>query len=151
MFNIDHSSLFVICWMKGLLALVLFQEWINYCPYTVLLIVSEVLLCHLRGEINPDVEMESYTMNITTVEGFDKFKETLVGEDGKSQVDLVLSCVDNYEARMTINQVRWSCVAFIWGEGLAVAVLQSPTFFRILGFPLYLWIQIGYILVMFLG
>ena len=24
---------------------------------------------------------------------------------GKSRVDLVLSCVDNYEARMTINQV----------------------------------------------
>jgi hypothetical protein len=24
---------------------------------------------------------------------------------GKSRVDLVLSCVDNYEARITINQV----------------------------------------------
>jgi hypothetical protein len=28
---------------------------------------------------------------------------------GKSRVDLVLSCVDNYEARITINQVRGYC------------------------------------------
>ena len=27
-------------------------------------------------------------------------------QDGKSPVDLVLSCVDNYAARMAINQVR---------------------------------------------
>eukprot|EP00798_Chlamydomonas_sp_ICE-L_P018938 gene18938-25505_t len=55
--------------------------------------------------INPDVELESYTMNITTVEGFDKFMDSLTDESGKSRVDLVLSCVDNYEARITINQV----------------------------------------------
>lgn len=59
----------------------------------------------LQG-INPDVALESYTMNITTVQGFDQFKSTLIHEDtGKSRVDLVLSCVDNYEARMTINEV----------------------------------------------
>eukprot|EP01024_Parvocaulis_polyphysoides_P039173 TRINITY_DN3536_c0_g1_i4.p2 TRINITY_DN3536_c0_g1~~TRINITY_DN3536_c0_g1_i4.p2 ORF type:complete len:467 (-),score=88.93 TRINITY_DN3536_c0_g1_i4:345-1745(-) len=56
-------------------------------------------------EINPDVAMESYTMNITTVEGFDKFKNSICNEQGTSRVDLVLSCVDNYEARLTINQV----------------------------------------------
>ncbi|KAK9810358.1 hypothetical protein WJX72_009372 [[Myrmecia] bisecta] len=55
--------------------------------------------------INPDVRLESYTMNITTLEGFDAFKQTLVDDAGASRVDLVLSCVDNYEARMTINQV----------------------------------------------
>uniref|UniRef100_A0A7R9Z850 Ubiquitin-like modifier-activating enzyme 5 n=1 Tax=Chlamydomonas euryale TaxID=1486919 RepID=A0A7R9Z850_9CHLO len=55
--------------------------------------------------INPDVNLESFTMNITTVEGFDRFKDSLTGPNGKSRVDLVLSCVDNYEARMTINQV----------------------------------------------
>jgi molybdopterin/thiamine biosynthesis adenylyltransferase len=54
--------------------------------------------------INPDVQLESYTMNITTLEGFDAFKQTLVDGSGASRVDLVLSCVDNYEARMTINQ-----------------------------------------------
>eukprot|EP01026_Neomeris_dumetosa_P002642 TRINITY_DN10714_c0_g1_i2.p1 TRINITY_DN10714_c0_g1~~TRINITY_DN10714_c0_g1_i2.p1 ORF type:complete len:456 (-),score=89.57 TRINITY_DN10714_c0_g1_i2:185-1552(-) len=56
-------------------------------------------------EINPDVAMESFTMNITTVEGFTKFKDSICNQDGTSRVDLVLSCVDNYEARITINQV----------------------------------------------
>lgn len=51
--------------------------------------------------------IESYEMNITTVDGFDRFKETLINQsNGDSRVDLILSCVDNYEARMTINQVR---------------------------------------------
>ena len=58
-------------------------------------------------DINPDVKIEPYTMNITTLKGFDEFKETLVdkGNGDISRVDLILSCVDNYEARMTINQV----------------------------------------------
>ena len=43
-------------------------------------------------------------MNITTLRGFAAFKDSLVGPAGQSQVDLVLSCVDNYEARMTINE-----------------------------------------------
>lgn len=56
--------------------------------------------------INPDVALEDYTMNITTLQGFDDFKASLVDPGtGASRVDLVLSCVDNYEARMTINQV----------------------------------------------
>ena len=58
--------------------------------------------------INPDVTLESYTMNITTLQGFDSFKASLCASGGglqHSRVDLVLSCVDNYEARMTINQV----------------------------------------------
>ena len=54
--------------------------------------------------INPDVQLESYTMNITTIEGFDAFKSSICDPQGKSRVDMVLSCVDNYEARMTINQ-----------------------------------------------
>ena len=47
-------------------------------------------------------------MNITTLEGFEAFKESVCRRQGSagSRVDLVLSCVDNYEARMTINQVR---------------------------------------------
>ena len=44
-------------------------------------------------------------MNITTLDGFDAFKSSVTGPDRRSRVDLVLSCVDNYEARMTINQV----------------------------------------------
>jgi hypothetical protein len=54
------------------------------------------------------VAIESYTMNITTVQGFDAFKASVVQKDdpSKSRVDLILSCVDNYEARITINQVQ---------------------------------------------
>ena len=44
-------------------------------------------------------------MNITTLDGFQAFQDSIVGSDGSPRVDLVLSCVDNYEARMTINQV----------------------------------------------
>ncbi|KAG6519951.1 hypothetical protein ZIOFF_016980 [Zingiber officinale] len=60
-------------------------------------------------EINPDVVLESYSLNITTVEGFGVFMESLKREVSlrskqKSGVDLVLSCVDNYEARMVVNQ-----------------------------------------------
>jgi ubiquitin-like modifier-activating enzyme 5 len=56
-------------------------------------------------DINPDVDYESYHMNITTVEGFHRFTESLKDpHTGASRVDLVLACVDNYEARMCINQ-----------------------------------------------
>lgn len=59
------------------------------------------------SDINPDVQIEPFTMNITTLEGYDMFKDSISTGPGsnKSRVDLVLSCVDNYEARMTINQV----------------------------------------------
>ena len=57
------------------------------------------------ASINPDVALESYTMNITTLQGFDGFKASLTDGSGGSRVNLVLSCVDNYEARMTVNQV----------------------------------------------
>lgn len=55
--------------------------------------------------INPDVEILTHNYNITTVENYDKFTEAILngGVDGKSPVDLILSCVDNFEARMTIN------------------------------------------------
>lgn len=56
-------------------------------------------------DINPDVAIEGFPMNITTLQGFDAFKASLCDRQGRPRVDLVLSCVDNYEARMTINQV----------------------------------------------
>ncbi|KAM7273452.1 hypothetical protein ACFE04_028116 [Oxalis oulophora] len=60
-------------------------------------------------DINPDVVLESFTMNITTVQGFDTFMSSLKNKQfcpskEGSGVDLVLSCVDNYEARMAVNQ-----------------------------------------------
>lgn len=61
------------------------------------------------SDINPDVVLESYSFNITTVKGFEVFMESLKGQSSQkgglhSGVDLVLSCVDNYEARMVVNQ-----------------------------------------------
>ena len=56
--------------------------------------------------INPDVEFETHNYNITTVENFDHFMGRIrsggLGGDG-GPVDLLLSCVDNFEARMAIN------------------------------------------------
>ncbi|KAG8381962.1 hypothetical protein BUALT_Bualt05G0027100 [Buddleja alternifolia] len=61
------------------------------------------------SDINPDVVLESYTLNITTVQGFETFMSSLTNKSFRPDkegcgVDLVLSCVDNYEARMVVNQ-----------------------------------------------
>lgn len=55
--------------------------------------------------INPDVTFEQYNMNITLVDQFEKFIDRLKngGLKENTPVDLVLSCVDNFEARMAIN------------------------------------------------
>ncbi|SPP86874.1 ubiquitin-like modifier-activating enzyme 5 [Drosophila guanche] len=55
--------------------------------------------------INPDVRIETHNYNITTIENFDHFLNTITGGGtvAGQPVDLVLSCVDNFEARMTIN------------------------------------------------
>ncbi|KAD4385840.1 hypothetical protein E3N88_26009 [Mikania micrantha] len=63
------------------------------------------------SEINPDVVLESFTLNITTVQGFETFISSLTNKSYSQKkegtgVDLVLSCVDNYEARMVVNQVN---------------------------------------------
>lgn len=54
--------------------------------------------------INPDVTILTNNYNITTVDSFNKFLDAIKtgGFDGQP-VDLVLSCVDNFEARMAIN------------------------------------------------
>merc|ERR1719312_1238462 len=55
--------------------------------------------------INPDVQFETHNYNITTVENFDHFMSRLQqGSLTGGPVDLVLSCVDNFEARMAINK-----------------------------------------------
>lgn len=56
-------------------------------------------------DINPDVQCQSYHLDVTTMTGFETFRESLVDPvTGRSRVDLVLACVDNYEARMSVNQ-----------------------------------------------
>lgn len=56
-------------------------------------------------EINPDVEFEVYNYNITTMDNFSHFMDRIIkgGKTAGAPVDLVLSCVDNFEARMAIN------------------------------------------------
>lgn len=56
--------------------------------------------------INPEITIEAYDMNITTQDGYDHVKDRIErgGLDNK-QIDLVLSCVDNYSARMTVNAI----------------------------------------------
>ncbi|CAL7941659.1 unnamed protein product [Xylocopa violacea] len=54
--------------------------------------------------INPDVEIDTRNYNIITMDGFSDFINTIrTGSLNKGPVDLVLSCVDNFEARMVIN------------------------------------------------
>ncbi|GAB6020549.1 Ubiquitin-like modifier-activating enzyme 5 [Chamberlinius hualienensis] len=55
--------------------------------------------------INPDVEFEIHNYNITTLDNFNHFMERISKGNlkGDGPVDLVLSCVDNFEARMAIN------------------------------------------------
>ncbi|XP_049622490.1 ubiquitin-like modifier-activating enzyme 5 isoform X1 [Suncus etruscus] len=60
---------------------------------------------HTLRNINPDVLFEVHNYNITTIENFQHFMDRISNgglEEGKP-VDLVLSCVDNFEARMAIN------------------------------------------------
>ncbi|EHB09874.1 Ubiquitin-like modifier-activating enzyme 5 [Heterocephalus glaber] len=60
---------------------------------------------HTLRNINPDVLFEVHNYNITTVENFQHFMDRISNgglEEGKP-IDLVLSCVDNFEARMAIN------------------------------------------------
>uniref|UniRef100_A0A915MMW2 Ubiquitin-like modifier-activating enzyme 5 n=1 Tax=Meloidogyne javanica TaxID=6303 RepID=A0A915MMW2_MELJA len=54
--------------------------------------------------INPDVEFEVHNMNITTVANFDIFCQR-IREGGltKKSVDILLCCVDNFEARIAVN------------------------------------------------
>eukprot|EP00474_Spongospora_subterranea_P009577 CRZ10035.1 hypothetical protein [Spongospora subterranea] len=56
--------------------------------------------------INPDVVFETYNYDITSVNHFDDFLQRIShgGLDNIGPVDIVLSCVDNYQARTAINQ-----------------------------------------------
>ena len=55
--------------------------------------------------INPDVVFDAYCYDITSNKNFDHFQNLIKtgGLGGNKSVDLVLSCVDNYAARITIN------------------------------------------------
>uniref|UniRef100_A0A183BUW0 Ubiquitin-like modifier-activating enzyme 5 n=1 Tax=Globodera pallida TaxID=36090 RepID=A0A183BUW0_GLOPA len=66
--------------------------------------------------INPDVEFETYNMNITTMANFQEFADRIKhGALCGAQVDLLLCCVDNFEARMTVN-TACNEIGQIWME-----------------------------------
>nr|ADD24245.1 Ubiquitin-like modifier-activating enzyme 5 [Lepeophtheirus salmonis] len=55
--------------------------------------------------INPDVQFETHNYNITTTDNFDHFMSRIsTGSLTDGPLDLVLSCVDNFEALMAINK-----------------------------------------------
>ena len=57
------------------------------------------------NKINKDTEIEIHSYNITTSENYDKFLDVIQhGGINNKQVNIILSCVDNYSARMTINK-----------------------------------------------
>lgn len=55
--------------------------------------------------INPDVQIFTRNYDITSTSHFDHFLNTIQNGslDGTGPVDLVLSCVDNFQARLAIN------------------------------------------------
>lgn len=59
---------------------------------------------HTLSFINPDVVIETHNYNILLVDKFEHFMDRIhTGGLTNTPVDLVLSCVDNFEARMGIN------------------------------------------------
>ncbi|XP_075683221.1 ubiquitin-like modifier-activating enzyme 5 isoform X1 [Rhinoderma darwinii] len=59
---------------------------------------------HTLRNINPDVQFEVHNYNITTIDHFQHFMDRISKGGLKEEpVDLILSCVDNFEARMAIN------------------------------------------------
>ncbi|KAL7674198.1 hypothetical protein ACOME3_000477 [Neoechinorhynchus agilis] len=65
--------------------------------------------------INPDVQIEVFDMNISSLDEYPLFVSNLRTRGLKGRVDLVLSCVDNYEARLTINKAC-NFINMIWME-----------------------------------
>jgi ubiquitin-like modifier-activating enzyme 5 len=56
-------------------------------------------------KINPDVVIEGYSYNIVSNDHYDNFIEKIISGGLKGgKIDMILSCVDNYGARMAINK-----------------------------------------------
>ncbi|GET87287.1 NAD/FAD dependent dehydrogenase, putative [Leishmania tarentolae] len=55
--------------------------------------------------INPDTIIEPHAYNITSTEHWERFSEALTkgGISHNSPIDLLLCCVDNFQARLTVN------------------------------------------------
>lgn len=57
------------------------------------------------NKINPDVDVQAFNYNITTLDNYSLFQNSIkTGGFGGKPVDLVVSGVDNYSARVCINK-----------------------------------------------
>jgi ubiquitin-like modifier-activating enzyme 5 len=84
--------------------------------------------------INPEVQIEDYNTNITTSEGFDHVNDRIQnGSISKCRIDLVLSCVDNYAARMTINTICNNLDQVWFESGVSEDALSSHIQFMVPG------------------
>ncbi|KAI5691999.1 ThiF family [Leishmania braziliensis] len=56
-------------------------------------------------DINPDTVVEPHAYNITSTEQWQRFSDALTkgGVSPNSPIDLLLCCVDNFQARLTVN------------------------------------------------
>lgn len=81
-----------------------------FTPQHVSMYKTDAAVQMLR-DINPDVSVESFSIDVTTVSNFDKFLTAIRmgGVVASSPVDLVLGCVDNFAARMSINSACLEC------------------------------------------
>jgi len=69
---------------------------------------NKTMACrHYCSELNPDTIFEVHNINVTTEENKQKLKETVASGslDRKSSVNMLIGCVDNWEARQVMEAV----------------------------------------------
>jgi hypothetical protein len=69
---------------------------------------NKTMACrHYCSELNPDTVFEVHNIDIATEENKQKLKETVASGslDRKSSVNMLIGCVDNWEARQVLEAV----------------------------------------------
>ena len=69
---------------------------------------NKTMACrHYCSELNPDTVFEVHNLDIATEENKQKLKETVASGslDLKSSVNMLIGCVDNWEARQVLEAV----------------------------------------------
>ena len=72
---------------------------------------NKTMACrHYCSELNPDTVFEVHNLDIATEENKQKLKETVASGslDRKSSVNMLIGCVDNWEARQVLEAVSTS-------------------------------------------
>ena len=67
---------------------------------------NKTMACrHYCSELNPDTVFEVHNLDIATEENKQKLKETVASGslDRKSSVNMLIGCVDNWEARQVLE------------------------------------------------